>query len=232
MEKLKQFFQAATWAAAFLFIISLALAVHQVMPQVRGEVTDLNRVTLSIGGTAAELRKSSKAWELASQQSQQMTAQTAVILENLSSTTKTLNDAAASLTAMIQHTDDSVNVRLIPQLGKTIEDNDARLSQLVTDTDQTVIAMGATSKSAAETMAQATSTLATAGKVLGDPAIPAILAYTQTASKNVASTTGHIDAASADIQVKVHQMTRPASFIKRVLEATLTLAAPVVSIFK
>jgi ABC-type transporter Mla subunit MlaD len=193
---------------------------------------DAHRVTLIIGGAAGELEKSSREWRTASQQSEAITQQSVQVLKNLNAAAANLNQTTMSLTEMIQHTDDSVNVRLLPQIEKTIEENDARLGQIVTDTDQTVIDMGATSKSAADAMAEATRTLAQAGKVLGDPAIPAIMANTQTASANVASTTGHIDAASADIQVKVHQMTRPASFVKRVAEDLFTLAAPVVSIFK
>jgi ABC-type transporter Mla subunit MlaD len=203
-----------------------------IYPEIRSELRDAHRVTVIVGGAAGELEKSSREWRQASQQSEQLTAQSVQILQNLSTATRNLNSTTDSLTALIENTDKSVNVQLLPQLTKTIGENDARLSQLVADTDQTVLAFGNTSKSAAEAMAQASGTMAQASKVLADPSIPAILANTQTASQNVASTTAHIDAASADVQVKVHEMTRPATFAKRMAEAVLTLAAPVVSIFK
>jgi hypothetical protein len=226
------YIRAGMYMATFIFMVTLTIMLMKVYPEARAELRDAHRVTLIVGGAAGELEKSSREWRQASQQSEQLTAQSVQILKNLSTATGNLNATTASVTALIQHTDDSVNVVLVPQLSSTIKANDDRLAQLVADTDQTMLAMGTTSKNAADAMAQATRTLGAAGKIIGDPAIPRIMANTESASKNVSSTTAHIDAASADIQVKVHQMTRPASFVKRMAEAVLTLAAPVVSIFK
>ena len=103
-----------------------------------------------------------------------------------------MNTAAASLNALIQHTDDSLNVVLLPQLSSTIGGNNDRLAKLTADTDATVLTMGATGQQAAAAMAEATKTLAQAGKVLGDPAIPAIMAKTQATAQNVADTTAHL----------------------------------------
>lgn len=227
-----EYFRAGMYFAAFVFMLVLTFMALDIYPEIRAQLRDAHRVTLIIGGAAGELEKSSREWRQASQQSEQLTAQSVQILKNLSLATGTLTTTTAGLTALIQHTDDSVNVVLLPQLSDAIGSNNDRLSRLVTDTDQTILAMGSTSKNAADTMAQATRTLAAASAVIADPALPRIMANTETASKNVASTTGHIDAASADIQIKVHQMTRPASFAKRMAEAVLTLASPVVSIFK
>ena len=127
---------------------------------------------------------------------------------------------------------DSLNVVLVPQLAANHHEKISVNGKLVTDTDKTVLAMGSTSAQATAAMSQATQTLADAGKILGDPANQQTVQNVQKITANTAETTAHLDAASADIQAKVHQMTRPASFIKRMAEAVLTLAAPVVSIFK
>jgi hypothetical protein len=226
------YFRAFTYMAAAALLLTLTIMAMKVYPEIRAEIRDSHRVILSVGGTAAEIRASAKQWELASKQSQELTAQSTQILKNLATATATLNTTSTSLTAFIAHTDDNVNAILIPQLSSALAANNARLAQLEADTDQTVLALGATSKNAADAMTQATQTLAAAGKVLGDPAIPRIIANTETASQNVASTSAHVDAASADIQTKVHEMTRPASFVKRLAEAVLTLAAPMASLFK
>lgn len=198
----------------------------------RSIIQESNRTVRLAGSAVGDFRDAAKEWKQASKQSEAMTQQTLQTVKNLADATARLNITAGSLNALIQHTDDSVNVSLAPQISQAIGENNERLATLVADTDKTILAMGATSSEAAKTMAQATSTLADAGKVIGDPAIPAILAKTNTTAQNVAETTAHLDAASADIQKKVHQMTKPASFFKQVAEDLFTLAAPVISIFK
>lgn len=214
------FFLWATWM------------LNDVAPQIRGEITDLNRVTLSVGGTAAELRDAAKDWRAASKSSEQLSAQTLQVVQNTAQAMANLNSAAESLTALIQHTDSQINGTLLPQLAETVNQNDSRLTQLVEDTDATVVAMGKTSTQATAAMTQATQTLADAGKILGDPANQQTVKSVAAITQNTAEMTAHLNGAAADIQVKVHQMTRPASFIKQFGEDLFTLAAPVVSIFK
>lgn len=232
LERIGHIIKCAAYLSVVVFMVGLTYVLLNLYPEIRAELRDSHRVILSVGGTAAEIRASAKQWELASKQSQELTAQSTQILKNLAATTQTLNTTSASLTALISHTDDNVNVVLIPQLSAALAANNTRMAQLEEDTDKIVLTLGETSKNAADAMAQATRTLAAAGKVLGDPAIPRIVANTETASQNVATTTAHVEAASADIQIKVHEMTRPASFAKRMAEAVLTLAAPMASLFK
>ena len=213
-------------------LLSLFTLIRENQSESVATLKDMHRTVLVIGGAAGELEKSSREWRAASAQSEAISQQTLAVLQNVAKATANLNTAASGLNTLIAHTDDSVNSVLVPQLAQTIAENDKRLAQLVGDTDKTVLAMGGTSQQATLAMSQATETLADAGKIIGDPANAQTVKNVQTITANTAETTAHLDAAAADIQVKVHQMTRPASFVRRMAEAVLTLAAPVVSIFK
>jgi outer membrane translocation and assembly module TamA len=216
--------------AAVLFGVFFLICVNQ--RESVATLKDIHRTVLVIGGAAGELEKSSREWRAASAQSEEISKQTLVVLQNVGKATANLDAAAAGLNTLIAHTDDSLNSVLVPQLAQTVAENDKRLAELVEDTDKTVLGIAQTSSQATAAMSQATQTLADAGKILGDPANQQTVQNVQQITKNTAETTAHLDAAAADIQVKVHQMTRPASFVKRMAEAVLTLAAPVVSIFK
>ena len=213
------------YAAGIVLIAGIDSQISPCVTQIKGVITDLDRTILVIGGAAGELRDSAKAWRAASTSSKEMSQQTLKVLQNSAQATE-------ALTALIQHTDWQVNVKLIPVIADTINHNDATLTQLSADTEATVVALGKTAAQATAAMSQATQTLAQAGEVLGDPAIPSTLKHTDAASANIEQTTAHLANSSAMIEGKVREMTKPASFAKRVAEAVLTLAAPVVSIFK
>jgi hypothetical protein len=221
----------AFWYAAIVAALSFAALclratwmLNDVAPQLQAEVTDLNRVTLSVGGTAAELRGAAKDWRAASASSQAMSQQALKVLANSA-------DATHALNQMVQHTDDSLNVVLIPSLARTIDENNARVAQLARDTDATVLAMAKTSAEATAAMAEATETLATAGKVLGDPAIPKIMASTETTAANIADATRHVDETTGLIEAKVREMVKPASMAKRVGITLLNLASDLKTLF-
>ena len=195
-------------------------------------IKDIHRTVLVIGGAAGEVQKASVEWRKASEQSQQISNGTLIVLQNAARATASLTGATEHLDKMIQATDSNINLVLVPQLAAAVGDNSVQLGKLVADTDKTVLGIAQTSAQATAAMSQATQTLADAGKILGDPANQQTVQNVQKITANTAETTAHLDAAAADIQVKVHQMTRPASFVRRMAEAVLTLAAPVVSIFK
>ncbi len=64
-------------------------------------------------------------------------------------------------------------------------------------------------------------------KQLNDPHVASLAAHLDGSAQNVEETTAHLSAASADIEVKVHQMTRPASFALRVGKTLIGIGAQV-----
>ena len=54
-----------------------------------------------------------------------------------------------------------------------------------------------------------------------------LAAHVDGSAQNIEEATGHLETASADIELKVHQMTRPASFALRVGKTLLGVGAQV-----
>lgn len=207
-------------SAAALLIVTIG-AEGELKQATVAELTDLRRVTLSIGGTAAEIRESAKVARAASVEQkayfQGISSRAQTVLENSAA-------ATAALTAMIHRTDDSINTVLAPALAQTVTANDARMTQLIADTDETVKSMAATST-------QATAAMAAATKVLGDPAIAAAMKNTDATTANLEAMTGHLNNSAALVETKVRQMTKPASWAKNVGMTILDIGAKVGSVF-
>ena len=219
-------------AASAALMTMLCVGVYGNRMNLRGIIDNALKLSKELRDTSTEARNASKS-------SQQATEQTIQVLKNLSQAGASLDVAAgnlsrtaASLTTLIRNTDHQVNAILLPSLANTVSQNDQRLTQLVTDTDATVVAMGKTSTQATAAMALATQDLADAGKILGDPANQETVRQTAIFAKNAAETSEHLDATTADIQVKVHQMTRPASWAKTVGLTILSVGSDVANMLK
>ena len=196
-------------AAATVLLAVLTSAISEVKDSVLDELTDLRRVTLSIGGTAAEIRKSAKVAAEASVEQKAyfdgISKRAQTVLENSSA-------ATASLDTFIRKTDHQVTDLLFPQLTATLKANDERMAQLMADTDTTV-------KGLAQSSTEATEAMASAAKILGDPSIPETLKHTDATSANIEAATGHLNETTALIEGKVKKMTAPASLAKQAAEA-------------
>lgn len=211
-----------------IFMVVLISSVIRIERDVLAELTDLHRVTLSIGGTAAEVRASAKVAEAASVEQREyfagISSRAEKVLDNSAA-------ATAALTAMIQHTDDNVNAVLVPAITATLKDNDSRMATLSMDADQTVKGMTAATAQATAAMTQGTAAMAAAARTLADPAIADSLHHTDATTANLEQMTAHMNASSALIENKVRQMTKPASWAKSVGLAILDAGAKVAQIF-
>lgn len=188
------------------------------------ELTDLHRVTLDAGGAVAEIRASAKVAEEASVEEKTYLA---ALNTKMQAVMDNSADATADLATMIQRTDHNINDVLAPTLAQTVTQNDARLSRLVADTDSTVKSMATTSSQAATVLTSVMEMMAQVSKLLDDPANQQTIDNFAVITKNTAETTAHLDSASADIQQKVHAITRPASWARSVFNFVMSTAAQV-----
>lgn len=228
LRKIKRIIDIVVSVLTAILMVILIFGVVEIKRDVLSELTDLHRVTLSIGGTAAEVRASAKVAEAASVE------QRAYFAGISSRAEKVLDNSAAAtaaLTAMVQNTDHTVNAVLAPAIAATVKDNDSRMATLSVDADQTVKGMTAATAQATAAMTQGTAAMSSAARTLADPAIIDSLRHADATTANLDQMTAHLNASSAMIENKVRQMTKPASWAKSVGLAILDAGAKVAQIF-
>ena len=98
---------------------------------------------------------------------------------------------------------------VLSSVQKTTEDVDLKLDEITQSTTSALDAIPPTLEQSRTTMAAATNSLNAATVLISDPNIPSTL-------KHIDATAGHIEGASAAIEVRVKQLTKPASLIKQI----------------
>lgn len=228
------------------FSLCAAAGLHVLAARATATVTDLDRVILSMGGTAAEVRKTSKATAAAADEQRRYWR------EISQRTIKTLDDAdrgAATLAALLADTDRTLNAvceerkiengkskmppfsnfdfpfsggqcreGLLPTATTLVTSNEADVQRLLVSTEATVNALAATS-------AQGTAALQNASKLLGDPSLPET-------ERNLASLSAHSDALMADAQDSMHRIDQRVEQLTTPKGTVSVLAGGVWDLFK
>lgn len=121
-----------------------------------------------------------------------------------------------SMQKLIDATDANLNDGLLPHAEDVIEN----AGNLEKTTQSDLIALN-------ETITELTAAVEAGRRRLEDPKIDVAGANLVTASASTAAATASLASAAKDIQVKVHQATRPASFAIKVASALLSVGAKV-----
>jgi hypothetical protein len=203
--------------SGILTCASVAWLAWTLTQELRPLLTDTRRVVLSIGGTAAELRKATGEWKDASK------AQAKSATESLQKTKESLDKLIvleSQLTQLVENTDQAINGALVPAITRSVLNTSADIGKVSAASAKAIQQTAADVKPLVE---NATLAVQDMRKVLGDPNVP--LALT-----NIAETSKHLETISRDgitiadngVQVStdlkdaVHRATRPGSFAVRI----------------
>lgn len=176
---------------------------HALAGKTEAAIVDFRRVVLSIGGTAAEIRKTSITTREAALEQRRLLRETTV------RAAATLLDADAtvrSLNETIQATNENLNGNALPQVTQTIRDFDYKFNLLADDAHAQLGKLGQVQDNLIATSAG----LAT---VVENPDIPKTLANVQASTADLKDT--------ADYYRK--KLTTPASFTWHLLKGMLVL---------
>jgi hypothetical protein len=217
MRYLVHVLQAAVLVSTSVFLLALALVALQLRQDLRADqlkisytFDNVNRLIREASQTCANLRRASAVLETNS------ASEVKAILE---STNRTNQDLAA-LHDLIEHTDVSVNVGMVPRAEQAIDQQSRSLSDLS-------MAAKGSFESLAPVLRDASDAGANLARLSEDPALLDTLRQTQAAAINVRRTTANLADTTADIREAVHRQTRPANWAIRVGGYALDLASKI-----
>jgi septal ring factor EnvC (AmiA/AmiB activator) len=212
--------QVVVLVSTSVFLLALALVTLQFRQDLRADqlkisytFDNVNRLIREASQTCANLRHASAVLETNS------ASEVTAILE---STNRTNQDLAA-LHDLIEHTDVSLNVGMVPLAEQAIDQQSRSLSDLS-------MAAQRSFENLAPVLRDASDAGANLARLSEDPALLDTLRQTQAAATNVARTTANLADTTADIREAVHRQTRPANWAIRVGGYALDLASKIGSL--
>jgi hypothetical protein len=192
---------AALAIAGVCALVELYLLIRDVRTDLKTQSASLHAILATTDAAAAQLLAASAQAELAAQEERAYFAKTSL---------EAYKTAAAARLVLVR-TDHSLNDVLVPEMTASLAATDQLLQQSAADLNSTTVAI-------TPTLLNLTQASASAADAMANPHIAETLANVDAATKNVASTSQHVDEMSVMVEKRLRQLLKPATLAERLFE--------------